>query len=105
SNDSAVLDTTYDARVKAITAQITNLIESIQNSTVDQGTKNSLISKLQNARNKVYQENFNAADNIMNAFQNELDAQRGKKIPEELYQNWYAQSNLIRYALQWMISH
>ncbi|MEW6069985.1 MAG: Ig-like domain repeat protein, partial [Candidatus Thermoplasmatota archaeon] len=105
SNDSAVLDTTYDARVKAITTQITNLIESIQNSTIDQGTKNSLISKLQNARSKVYQENFNAANNIMNAFQNELNAQRGKKIPEELYQTWYAQSEMIRYGLQWMMAH
>jgi hypothetical protein len=54
---------------------------------------------------EVTQENFNAADNIMNAFQNELDAQRGKKISEEQYQDWYAQSELIRYALQWMMAN
>jgi hypothetical protein len=53
---------------------------------------------------KVTQNNFNAADNIMNAFQNELEAQRGKGISEELYQSWYSQAEDIRYALQWMMS-
>jgi len=54
---------------------------------------------------KTIQENFNAADNIMSAFQNELNAQRGKGISEEQYQSWYSQSQAIRYALQWMGGH
>ena len=54
---------------------------------------------------KIAQENFNAADNIMNAFQDELEAQRGKGISEEQYQSWYSQSEEIRCALQWMVSH
>lgn len=65
----------------------------------------NLISKLENANPKITQNNFNTTDNKMHAFQNELDAQRGKKVPEELYQNWYSQAEDIRYALQWMISH
>ena len=54
---------------------------------------------------KIAQEGFNAADNIMNAFQNELEAQRGKGISEKQYQSWYSQSEIIRQALQWMMSH
>jgi len=54
---------------------------------------------------KVTQNNFNAADNILSAFQNELNAQRGKKISEEQYLDWYAQSELIHHALQRMIAN
>lgn len=53
---------------------------------------------------KIAQENFNIADNKMNAFQNALDAQRGKEVSEEQYQNWYSQSENVRYVLQWMMS-
>lgn len=58
----------------------------------------------EDARMKVTQNNFNAADNILSAFQNELNAQRGKKISEEQYLDWYAQSELIHHALQRMIA-
>ena len=51
------------------------------------------------------QEGFNCADNKMHAFQNELEAQRGKGISEEQYQIWYSQSEDIRYVLQWMMNH
>ncbi len=46
----------------------------------------------------------NAADNIMDAFQNELDAQHGKEISEEQYQSWYSQSENVGYVLQWMMN-
>ncbi|MDI6916483.1 MAG: hypothetical protein QMC80_01650, partial [Thermoplasmatales archaeon] len=104
SNDTAVLSATKSARISAIITQINNLIEEIQRSNISNGLKNSLVFKLENARMKVTQENFNAADNIMNAFQNELDAQHGKELSEEQYQSWYSQSEDIRYALQWMMS-
>ncbi|MCG2825749.1 MAG: PKD domain-containing protein [Thermoplasmatales archaeon] len=104
SNNSANLSSTHEAKVNGIITMIDKLITDIENSNITDCVASSLISKLQNAKKKVTQENFNAADNIMNAFQNELDAQNGKELSEEQYQNWYSQSENIGYALQWMMS-
>ncbi len=47
------------------------------------GIENSLVSKLVNAAKKMAEENTGAASNVLNAFINEIQAQRGKKILEE----------------------
>jgi hypothetical protein len=44
------------------------------------GTENSLTSKLQNAIQSLENEQQNAAINKLNAFINEVKAQRGKKL-------------------------
>ncbi|MBU4255684.1 MAG: hypothetical protein L6265_08720, partial [Thermoplasmatales archaeon] len=88
-----------------IITMIDKLISDIENSNITDCVASSLVSKLQNVKKKVTQENFNAADNIMNAFQNELDAQHGKELSEEQYQSWYSQSENVRYVLQWMMNN
>jgi len=104
SNGTANLSSTHEAKVNGIITMIDKLISDIENSNITDCVASSLISKLQNVKKKVTQENFNAADNIMNAFQNELDAQHGKELSEEQYQSWYSQSENVRYVLQWMMS-
>jgi len=45
------------------------------------GIENSLVSKLENAIKSFEKGNYNAAIGQINAFINEVEAQRGKKIP------------------------
>jgi hypothetical protein len=47
-------------------------------------TKNSLVSKVQAAENSLDKEKDQAAINQLNAFINEVSAQRGNKISEEV---------------------
>ena len=56
------------------------------------GTENSLVSKVENAIKSLEKGNFNGAINQLQAFINEVEAQRGKKISEELAEM------LIQYA-------
>ena len=73
------------------------LIESVEETNIQGSIKNSLTSKLNNAKRKaeegiVYinegydklgKNMLNSASNIVNAFINEVNAQKGKKISEE----------------------
>lgn len=56
------------------------------------GTENSLVSKVENAIKSLEKGNYNVAINQLQAFINEIEAQRGKKISEELAEM------LIQYA-------
>jgi hypothetical protein len=56
------------------------LIETIKTWNLPKGTENSLTSKLQNAIQSLENEQQNAAINKLNAFINEVKAQRGKKL-------------------------
>jgi len=83
--------------VECIDTNLQDLVEAANGLDINKGIKNSLLSKLGNARSKnedalkfiedgkESQANnmLNAEDNIMNAFINEVEAQSGKKIPEE----------------------
>jgi hypothetical protein len=59
---------------------------------VSDETKNSLVSKVENAQKSADKEKADTAINQLNAFINEIQAQRGKKISEE------AADDLIAYA-------
>jgi len=56
------------------------LIGTIKTWNLPKGTENSLTSKLQNAIQSLENEQQNAAINKLNAFINEVKAQRGKKL-------------------------
>ena len=69
---------------------LSNLIEYINTQsgqgTIDrQGLANSLIAKLETAQKQLENEKPKQAANALNAFLNELDAQQGKHISEEVY--------------------
>jgi len=51
----------------------------------NKGICNSLMKKLENARKNLVKGNENSAKGILQAFQNELEAQKGKGIPEISY--------------------
>jgi hypothetical protein len=57
----------------------------------------SLDQKLDQAKAKILQGNNKAAANVMNAFVNELQAQKGKAVNEEAY-------TLLYVNAQWLIS-
>ncbi len=54
----------------------------VKNMPLNRGTKNSLVSKLDNAKRSLEKGNERAAVNKLKAFTNEVEAQKGKKIPE-----------------------
>ena len=57
-----------------------------ENGTVDNaGIANSLIKKLENAQKQLEKEKTKQAINLLNAFLNELEAQHGKHITDEVY--------------------
>jgi len=73
------------------------LVKTVNKASIEQGVKNSLLSKLDNAKKKAEdgiayikggqakkgKNSLNAASNILTAFINEVNAQTGKKISEE----------------------
>jgi hypothetical protein len=73
------------------------LIKTVEGAYIQHGIKNSLLSKLTNAKKKAEQgivyinegriaqgkNMLNSASNIIEAFINEVNAQKGKKISEE----------------------
>lgn len=77
--DASGFDTNGDGCIDSVDTMPT-LIESI---TVPQGVENSLLSTVNNAKKSLDKGNTNAAINQMNAFINNVNAQRGRKISEE----------------------
>ena len=59
------------------------LIANIEDLGLPKGTKNSLISKLNNVLDSLERMNERAAANKLNAFINDVEAQRGKKLTKE----------------------
>ena len=62
---------------------LSNLISSVDESGIHKGTKNSLISSLENALKSLEKGNTGAAINQLQAFINKVEAQSGKKVDEE----------------------
>ena len=75
------------------------LIEIVQSSGIHKGVQNSLLAKLQNVQKSLEKGNINAALNQIEAFQNEVRAQSGKKIPSEIADEWIEISNVIMDAI------
>ncbi len=69
---------------------ITRTNQSYDNEWLDNsGIQNSLISKLENATRDLESGNYAAAKNVLEAYQNEVAAQRGKHITAEGYEFLY----------------
>ena len=61
---------------------IESLIDDIESSNLDFGIKNSLISKLQNTLKLLEKGQNHTVSNLLSAFINEANAQRGKKLTD-----------------------
>ena len=70
--------------VLSYTQATTNLLKQVNDGGLEQGTKDSLDSKLQAALDSFSQGNTTAAKNQLAAFINEVSAQKGKKIGDAL---------------------
>jgi hypothetical protein len=101
-------------RVRFTDVLLDSLIAQVEAADIEAGVKNSLLSKLDNAKKKKEQglerleagdttvaiNMFNAAANILGAFINELEAQRGQKITEGDADSFMAQAEDIIWRLQ-----
>jgi len=85
--------------VKAPTTAVGDLIAEVKSS-VAGDIQNSLISKLNSALDALNKKNDTAAVNKLNAFINEVEAQKGKKIPSDIAEKWIALANRIIAAVQ-----
>jgi len=65
-----------------------DLVQSVQESGIEPGIMSSLTAKLSNAGQSLSKGNIHPAINQIEAFQNEVRAQRGKKIPASLADYW-----------------
>ncbi len=83
----------FDADGDGCTDTFDDLPDLIRDLSLPQGIENSLISKVENALKSLENGNVEAAMNQLQAFINQVEAQRGKKIPEE------DADMLIQYAL------
>lgn len=63
---------------------------------MNKGIEQSLNTKLENAKKKIAQGNTTAAKNILNAFINEVEAQKDKHLTSEAY-------GLLKYNVQYLI--
>ena len=60
-----------------------DLIGDVQALGLPDGIENSLVSKLEAAMNSLQNDHENAAENELNAFINQIEAQRGKELTDE----------------------
>ena len=102
------------SRVRFTDELLDSLIAQVEGADIHNGVKNSLLSKLYNAERKKHQglarleagdttvalNMFNAAANMLGAFINEVEAQRGKKITEEDADSFIACAEDIIWRLQ-----
>lgn len=99
-NDSCPFEdaTGFDANLDGCIDTIVGLqttIETLPDEVLSNETKNSLISKVDNALKSLDKEKDNAAINQLQAFINEVNAQRGKKISEEVADMLIAYANNV----------
>jgi hypothetical protein len=85
--------------VKAPITAVDDLITDVK-SGVPGDIQNSLVSKLNSALDSLKKKNDTAAVNKLKAFINEVEAQRGKKIPVDVADRWIAFANRIITAVQ-----
>jgi hypothetical protein len=79
--DSAPDSVTITATAGSIAAQIQSLIDQVESLGLPKGQENSLEAKLRAALASVQRGNESSARGQLGAFVNEVQAQRGKKIP------------------------
>ena len=86
------------------TEAIEALIELVEGFGIHHGTANSLISKLENAIASLENSNVVSAIGMLNAFINEVEAQRSKKINDADADELVAEANLIVNAVRSSLS-
>jgi hypothetical protein len=72
-----------------------NMISGIENIDFSEGIKNSLISKMENAKSAYMKGNTNAVINMLNAFINQIEALRGKILTDELSNQYISEAEGI----------
>ncbi|MFC2163602.1 6-bladed beta-propeller [Acidobacteriota bacterium] len=72
-----------------------DLIQLVQVSDIHSGIRKGLVKKLQNAQKSLDKGNISEALDQITGFQNEVRAQSGKKIPNELADEWIEISEII----------
>ncbi len=77
-----------DVEQRMAVDSLEGLIETVLGSGIHGGTMNSLEQKLQNALKSIEKGQTQAAINQLEAFRNQVLAQRGKKIPTALADQW-----------------
>jgi hypothetical protein len=85
--------------VKTPTTAVEDLMGEVKSS-IAGDIQNSLISKLNSALDSLKKKNDTAAVNKLKAFINEVEAQKGKKIPTDVANHWIALANRIIAAVQ-----
>ena len=80
--DATGLDADQDGCIDNAQGLI-DLINDLPPEAIDEQLKNSLISKITNAENQASKENICSAVNVLESFQNQVEAQRGNKITDE----------------------
>jgi len=85
--------------VKTPTTAVEDLMGEVK-SGVAGDIQNSLISKLNSALDSLKKKNDTAAVNKLKAFINEVEAQKGKKIPSDVADHWIALANRIIAAVK-----
>lgn len=101
--DSEIVIVNLEGQI--VISQLEKLTEEIQIGDINEGIKTSLVEKLENAKSSIEKGNINAAINKFRAFQNEIQAQMGKKISEELAEEWIAWAEDIIQELENLENH
>jgi len=81
--DATGFDADGDGCIDTLTG-LQEIIEALPDDVLSDEIKNSLVSKVDNALKSADKEKDEAAINILQAFINQIEAQRGKKISEEV---------------------
>jgi hypothetical protein len=79
--DATGFDANNDGCIDSLTG-FSDIIETMHDDVLSDEIKNSMVSKIENALNSADKENDEAAVNMLEAFINQIEAQRGKKISE-----------------------
>lgn len=82
-DDGGIGISSVEIEVKSPAGASEVIIESIEEMDLQRGTENSLVSKLESAIESMDKGNDNAAENKLNALINQVEAKRGKKIPDD----------------------
>lgn len=93
-------DLIQDIQQSGIDTGTTTSLAKIKIASIDEGIKNSLCQKIKNAIKSLEKGNIKAAINKIKGFQNEVQAQRGKKIPIDLADSWLETSERIIKVLE-----
>lgn len=77
------VDLDVSSVISGIVDAVENLTEDVDEMDIHKGIKKSLTAKLENAQKSIEKGNYQAAINQLEAFINEVEAQRGKKLTDE----------------------